>query len=96
VKLAVDAPDSVAGPIRRGRRLGRIEVRQGGRVVATVGLVAGHHVAAAGIAQQTRHLAAAPLVLIGVAVAAVGGTLLMARRRHVRSRRPPSREARAA
>jgi serine-type D-Ala-D-Ala carboxypeptidase (penicillin-binding protein 5/6) len=96
VKIAVHAPDSVAGPIRRGQRLGRIEVSQGGRVVATVGLLAGHHVAAAGIAQQTKNLAAAPLVLIGVAIAAVGGTLLMARRRHVRSRRPPSREARAA
>jgi serine-type D-Ala-D-Ala carboxypeptidase (penicillin-binding protein 5/6) len=95
VKLAVHAPDSVAGPIRRGERLGRIEVSQGGRHVATVPLVAANHVAAAGIAQQTKNLAATPLVLIGVAIAALGGTLLLARRASSRRRRP-SGEARAA
>jgi D-alanyl-D-alanine carboxypeptidase (penicillin-binding protein 5/6) len=94
VKIAVHAPDSVAGPIRRGQRLGRIEVSQGGRHVATVPLVAAEHVAAADIAQQTKNLAATPLVLIGVAIAAVGGTLLVARR--AGARRRPSREARAA
>jgi D-alanyl-D-alanine carboxypeptidase (penicillin-binding protein 5/6) len=94
VKIAVHAPDSVAGPIRRGRRLGRIEVTQRGRHVATVPLVAADHVAAAGIAQQTKNLAATPLVLIGVAIAVLGGTLLVARR--ASSRRRPSREARAA
>jgi serine-type D-Ala-D-Ala carboxypeptidase (penicillin-binding protein 5/6) len=95
VKLAVHAPDTVAGPIRRGERLGRIEVSQGGRHVATVPLVAANHVAAAGIAQQTKNLAATPLVLIGVAIAALGGTLLLARRASSRRRRP-SGEARAA
>ena len=96
VGIKVTAPSEVQGPIRRGQRLGRIEVSQGGRLVATVPLVAAAHVPAAGIAQQTKNLAAAPLVLIGVAFAAVGGTLLVARRRQLRSRRPPSREARAA
>jgi D-alanyl-D-alanine carboxypeptidase (penicillin-binding protein 5/6) len=95
VKIAVHAPDNVAGPIWRGQRLGRIEVTQNGRHVATVPLVAANHVAAAGIAQQTKNLAAAPLVLIGVAIALLGGTLLLARRASIRRRRP-SREARAA
>jgi D-alanyl-D-alanine carboxypeptidase (penicillin-binding protein 5/6) len=96
VKLAVHAPDSVAGPIRRGQKLGTIDVSQGGRRVATVPLVAAAHVPAAGLAQQTKNLAAAPLVLIGVAIAAVAGTLLVARRRRLNSRRGPQREARTA
>jgi serine-type D-Ala-D-Ala carboxypeptidase (penicillin-binding protein 5/6) len=96
VRLAVHAPDSVAGPIRRGQRLGTIEVRQGGRRVATVPLVAATHVSAADLAQHTKNLAAAPLVLIGVAIAAVAGTLLVARRRRLSSRRRPPREARTA
>jgi D-alanyl-D-alanine carboxypeptidase (penicillin-binding protein 5/6) len=96
VKIAVHAPDSVAGPIRRGERLGTVDVRQGGRRVATVPLVAAAHVPAADLAQQTKNLAAAPLVLIGVAIAAVAGTLLVARRRRLNSRRRPQREARTA
>src|SRR5689334_21225256 len=69
VKIAVHAPDSVAGPIYRGQKLGTIDVTQGGRRVATVPLVAATHVPPAGLAQQTKNLAAAPLVLIGVAIA---------------------------
>ena len=46
VKLKVVAPDVVDGPIRSGQRLGRVEVRQDGRLVATVALVAKSAVAA--------------------------------------------------
>jgi D-alanyl-D-alanine carboxypeptidase (penicillin-binding protein 5/6) len=96
VKIAVNAPDSVAGPLRRGQRLGTIDISEGGRHVATVPLVAATHVPAADLAQQTKNLAAAPLVLIGVAIAAVAGTLLVIRRRRLSSRRRPPREARTA
>jgi D-alanyl-D-alanine carboxypeptidase (penicillin-binding protein 5/6) len=96
VKLAVHAPDSVAGPIHTGQRLGRIEVTQGGRTVTTVPLVAARRVPAAGIAQKTKTWAARPLVLV-LAVAAVGATLLaLERRRRLSARRRPPREARAA
>ena len=39
--MKVIAPDHVTGPIRGGQRLGRVEVSQGGEVVATVPLIAG-------------------------------------------------------
>jgi D-alanyl-D-alanine carboxypeptidase (penicillin-binding protein 5/6) len=94
VRTKVFAPDSVEGPIHRGQQLGRVEVRQGGRVVATVPLVAATHVPVADIAQKTKSAASRPLILVLVAVAVLGGTFLLARRRNHSQRRP--REARAA
>src|SRR3954447_4062930 len=91
-KLATYVPDSVAGPIRPGQHLGRVEVRQAGRLVGTVPLVAANRVPAAGIAQKTKTWAARPLVLV-LAGAAVFAVVLLARRR-LGAR--PSREARAA
>jgi D-alanyl-D-alanine carboxypeptidase (penicillin-binding protein 5/6) len=95
VSVSVHAPDQVSGPIRSGQRLGRAEVRQGGKVVATVPLIAAAAVPAADIAQRTKAWAGRPWVLVG-GLAAVVGTLLLARRRRVRSSRRPSREASAA
>src|SRR4051794_4669550 len=92
VKLATHVPDSVAGPIRPGQHLGRLEVRQSGRLVGTVPLVAATRVPAAGIAQKTKTWAARPLVLV-LAGAALLALFLLARRR-LGAR--PSREARAA
>ena len=40
ITTEVVAPDVVDGPIRSGQRLGRVEVRQDGKLVATVALVA--------------------------------------------------------
>jgi D-alanyl-D-alanine carboxypeptidase (penicillin-binding protein 5/6) len=95
VAVSVHAPDQVAGPIHSGQRLGRAEVRQGGQLVATVPLIAAAAVPAADIAQRTKSWAGRPLVLVGGLLVIVG-TFLLARRRHVRSTRRPSREARAA
>jgi D-alanyl-D-alanine carboxypeptidase (penicillin-binding protein 5/6) len=95
VTLSVHVPDEVSGPIRSGQRLGRVEVRQGGQVVATVPLIAAGAVPAADIAQRTKAWAGRPWVLVG-GLAAVVGTLLLARRRRVRSARRPPREASAA
>jgi D-alanyl-D-alanine carboxypeptidase (penicillin-binding protein 5/6) len=95
VSVSVRAPDQVSGPIHSGQRLGRAEVRQGGKVVATVALIAASAVPAADIAQRTKAWAGRPWVLVG-GLAALVGTLLLARRRRLRSARRPSREARAA
>lgn len=96
VRLAVHAPDTVAGPIRAGDHLGRVEVTQNGRHVATIPLVAASTVPAAGIAQRTKNWAARPLVLVLLVLAVGSATLLLERRRRMGQRRRPSREARAA
>jgi len=95
VSVAVHAPAVVEGPIRSGQRLGRVEVSQGGRIVATVPLVAKNAVPAATVAQRTKSAAATPWILAGVAIALLTATVLLARRRSQTSRRRP-REARAA
>ena len=95
VSVRVFAPDQVAGPIRSGQRLGRVEVSQGGNVVATVPLLAAGALPAAGLTQQTKAWAGRPWVLVG-GLAAIVATFLVARRRRIRSARRPSREARAA
>ena len=87
VNVAVHAPEIVEGPIRRGQQLGRVEVSQGGEVVATVPLVAEGSVPAAEIAQKTKSAAGRPWVLLLGAVAALGATVLLARRRSSTARR---------
>jgi D-alanyl-D-alanine carboxypeptidase (penicillin-binding protein 5/6) len=95
VKISVFAPDDVVGPIRGGQRLGRAEVRQGGRLVATVPLIAASAVPVAGTKQRTRSWIGRPLVLVGVFLV-VGATVLLARRRRTLASRRPSQEASAA
>jgi D-alanyl-D-alanine carboxypeptidase (penicillin-binding protein 5/6) len=95
VTVKVVAPDHVAGPIRGGQRLGRVEVKQGGKLVATVPLIAGAALPAANLTQKTKSWAGTPWVLVGALVAIVG-TFLLARRRRLNGARRPSREARAA
>ena len=94
VKVAVHAPSVVEGPIRSGQRLGRVEVSQDGRLVATVPLIAHGSVPAASVAQRTKSAASTPWILLGGAIAAVGATVLLARRRGQSGRRP--RQASAA
>ena len=94
VKVDVHAPSVVEGPIRSGQRLGRVEVSQGGKVVATVPLIAQGSVPATSVAQRTKAAAGTPWLLLGIAIAALGATVLLARRRAQMSRRP--RQARAA
>jgi serine-type D-Ala-D-Ala carboxypeptidase (penicillin-binding protein 5/6) len=95
VSTTVFAPEIVEGPIHRGQQLGRVEVSQGGEIVATVPLVAEGSVPAADLAQKTKSAAGRPWVLLLVAAAALGATVLLARLRSSNSRRRP-REARAA
>lgn len=87
----------VEGPIRKGQRLGRIEVRVGRALVASVPLVAAAAVPAAGVTQRTKDYFTRPL---GFALALlVGGASLVAvlRRRASRSHpRPRHSEVEAA
>jgi D-alanyl-D-alanine carboxypeptidase (penicillin-binding protein 5/6) len=94
VKVSVHAPTTVEGPIHRGEQLGRVEVHQGGLLVATVPLIAEGSVPAAGIAQKTKSAASRPWFPIGVAIAALIATVLLVRRRAQTGRR--GRQASAA
>jgi D-alanyl-D-alanine carboxypeptidase (penicillin-binding protein 5/6) len=97
VKVDVHAPSVVEGPIRSGQRLGRVEVSQGGKVVATVPLIAQAAVPAAKIAEKTKSAASSPLIVIGVAIAVLVATVLLAGRRRARiSRRRRPRQTSAA
>jgi D-alanyl-D-alanine carboxypeptidase (penicillin-binding protein 5/6) len=94
VTLAVHAPSVVEGPIRSGQRLGRVEVSQGGQVVATVALIAEFAVPAANITQRTKSWAGRPYVVVGIAAALVATVLLL--RRAQTGRRRTRRTPRAA
>ena len=97
VSLKVDAPSVVEGPIRRGQRLGKVEVRQGGKTVATVALIAQSAVPAAKIAQKTKTAAQSPWLIVGVASALLLATVLLAVRRRARlTRRRRPRQTSAA
>ena len=96
VKVTVDAPDVVEGPIRSGQRLGRVEVRQDGTLVATVALVAKSAVPAPTPAQKAKTWAARPWVIGGIGVALVATVLIVTRRARTSRRRPSRREASAA
>ena len=97
ISLKVDAPSVVEGPIRRGQRLGKVEVRQGGKTVATVALIAQSAVPAAKIAQKTKTAAQSPWVIVGVASALLLATVLLAVRRRARlTRRRRPRQTSAA
>ena len=93
VKLEVVAPDVVDGPIRSGQRLGRVEVRQDGRLVATVALVAKSAVAAPTPTEKAKSWAARPYVVGGIGLLLAATVLLVTRRARTSRRRPNRREA---
>jgi D-alanyl-D-alanine carboxypeptidase (penicillin-binding protein 5/6) len=91
ITLRTEAPSVVEGPIRSGERLGKVDVRQGGKTVATVALIAQAAVPAANTAQRTKAAASSPWLVIGVAIAVLVATVLLAtlrRARTLRRRRP--------
>jgi D-alanyl-D-alanine carboxypeptidase (penicillin-binding protein 5/6) len=97
-RCGLRAPAEVAGPIRRGQRLGSVDVCRGRRRVARVALVAAAAVPAAGLAQQTKDWFTRPFSLLVVILAGLGGTVLLARTRGGGSngRRRARREPEAA
>jgi D-alanyl-D-alanine carboxypeptidase (penicillin-binding protein 5/6) len=91
VRLRVVAPRSVQGPVRRGRRIGHVEVRQGGRLVATVPLAAARRVPPPDPGGAGAGWVAPAAVLLGLAV--VAGSVLVTRRK--RALRPEARHREA-
>jgi serine-type D-Ala-D-Ala carboxypeptidase (penicillin-binding protein 5/6) len=97
ISLKIDAPSVVEGPIRSGERLGKVEVRQSGKTVARVALIAQAAVPAANTAQRTKAAASSPWLVIGVAFAVLVATVLLATLRRVRTiRRRRPRQTSAA
>jgi D-alanyl-D-alanine carboxypeptidase (penicillin-binding protein 5/6) len=88
----VGVPATVTGPIRRGQRFGYREVLADGRRIARVPIVSSASVPAADLPQRTKDWFTKPLALL-LAVAVLGGTVLVARR--VRRGRPRRRTQRS-
>jgi serine-type D-Ala-D-Ala carboxypeptidase (penicillin-binding protein 5/6) len=82
-------PSEVQGPIAYGQELGKADVMQDGRKIATVALVARTEVPAPDLAQRTKSWFTQPLAVV-LAFAVLSGTVLVARRR--RRPRGPGRE----
>ena len=80
-RCGMEVPTEVSGPIRRGQRLGRLDICRGERRIARVALVAGAGVPEAGLTQRTKDWFSRPFSLLIVVLAGLGGTLLLARRR---------------
>jgi len=97
-QCGLDAPAEVAGPIRRGQRLGKLHVCRGDRRVATLPVVASADVPEASAAVRTKDWFTRPAALLVLFVAGVGGSVLLARarRRGPNDRRRSRREPEAA
>jgi D-alanyl-D-alanine carboxypeptidase (penicillin-binding protein 5/6) len=80
-RCGMEVPSEVSGPIRRGDRLGRLDVCRGERRVARVPLVAAAGVPEAGLTQRTKDWFTRPFSLLIVVLAGLAGTFLLARRR---------------
>jgi serine-type D-Ala-D-Ala carboxypeptidase (penicillin-binding protein 5/6) len=92
----VDVPDMVTGPISSGQQFGYREVFADGKRIAAVPIVAKYFVPAADFPQRAKNsFTRLPMLIIAVAV--LGGTVLVARRlRRGPRRRPPRSEPEAA
>jgi D-alanyl-D-alanine carboxypeptidase (penicillin-binding protein 5/6) len=92
----VDVPERVRGPIASGQQFGYREVFADGKRIAAVPIVARYFVPAADFPQRAKHsFTRLPALILAVAV--LGGTVLVARRlRRGPRRRPPRSEPEAA
>lgn len=90
-------PAEVEGPLRRGTRVGTVEVRVRGQRVAQVPAVTAASIPAAGAVQQAKEAATRPWWLVVVVLVASGSVLLVRRRRgRPGPARRPRREVEAA
>ena len=80
VRKRVDAPGEVEGPLPAGRRVGSVDVLEGGRVVRRVPLVTAAEVEGASFANRMLHSVAGPLTLLGALAILIGVTALVMRR----------------
>jgi D-alanyl-D-alanine carboxypeptidase (penicillin-binding protein 5/6) len=92
----VGVPDMVTGPIQEGQQFGYREVFADGKRIAAVPIVAQYFVPAADFSQRAKDsFTRLPALILAVAV--LGGTVLVARRlRRGPRRRPPRSEPEAA
>jgi serine-type D-Ala-D-Ala carboxypeptidase (penicillin-binding protein 5/6) len=91
-RCGLDAPTEVAGPIRRGKALGKVRICRGEKKIATLPLVASADVPAASAAVRTKDWFTRPLTLVLVVLLGLGGSVLLARaRRRGMNRRRGSR-----
>ena len=87
-RVVRDVPDEVEGPIRRGDRLGTVDLLQGGRKFASTSLLAAADVEEATAARRTQEWLTGPWTLVIVAVVLIGATIITRMRR---PKNPPSR-----
>jgi serine-type D-Ala-D-Ala carboxypeptidase (penicillin-binding protein 5/6) len=91
-RCGLGAPTEVAGPIRRGKALGKVRICRGEKKIATLPLVASADVPAASAAVRTKDWFTRPLTLVLVVLLGLGGSVLLARaRRRGMNRRRGSR-----
>jgi D-alanyl-D-alanine carboxypeptidase (penicillin-binding protein 5/6) len=86
-RCGIDAPTEVAGPIKRGKALGKVKICRGDKKIATLPLVASADVPQASAAVRTKDWFTRPLTLVLVVLLGLGGSVLLARAR----RRGPNR-----
>jgi D-alanyl-D-alanine carboxypeptidase (penicillin-binding protein 5/6) len=78
-RCGLRAPGEVTGPIRRGQKLGELDVCRGERRVATLPVVAAADVPGAGLAVRTKDRFTRPWTLVLAVLVALGGTVGLAR-----------------
>jgi len=81
VRVETQAPDELAGPLKRGAREGTLIVRAGDRVIARVPLLTGSAVAAVPLLTRVARTIATPGSLVAIAVLLGGAAVLLTRRR---------------
>ena len=82
VRKRVDAPDELEGPLPAGRRVGTIDVLEGGEVVRRVPLVTAADVRGASVATKLLHSVGGPLTLLAALAILLGVSALVMRRAH--------------
>lgn len=89
-RRVISPPGEVEGPIRRGQRLGRVEIMVGRQRVATVPLVAAIAVPAAGVTQRSKDYFTRPLGF-ALAVLVLGASVVVVLRRRAARNLPRPR-----
>jgi D-alanyl-D-alanine carboxypeptidase (penicillin-binding protein 5/6) len=97
-RCGLRVPADVEGPVRRGQKLGEVDVCRGDDKLATLPVVASADVPEAGLAVRTKDRFTRPGTLLIAALIGLGGTLGLARvrRRGSGGRRGSRREPEAA
>jgi serine-type D-Ala-D-Ala carboxypeptidase (penicillin-binding protein 5/6) len=96
LQTAVRAPDQVTGPIRRGKRLGRVTIRIDGRIAGGASLLASRSIPEASSFEVVRSRAKATAALILVGAFAILTLVFAVRRRRRRLRSRSEEEMRSS